>query len=84
MDTTNPKSPMLGQPLPRRDVAELIEMGAIYTDDIVTSSPENPTIPTDPEELGLRIVLLELEIDRLRVILDGLTALHLPGRSHGR
>jgi hypothetical protein len=54
----------------------------IYTDDIVTSVPETPTIPTDPEEIGLRLVLAELEIARLRVILEGVTlaVMRLPGK----
>jgi hypothetical protein len=51
----------------------------IYTDDIVTTVPDAPTIPVDPEEIGLRLVLAELEIARLRTIIEGLAALHLPG-----
>ncbi len=45
---------------------------AIYTDDIKTTVPDAPIIPTDIEEIGTRVVMLELEIRRIRAIIEGL------------
>ena len=90
MQTIFPKSPM---PDPHRQREPTLDELArtlgyvgspIYTDDIPTTVPDAPIIPIDPEELGLRLVLVELEIERLRTIIEGLTVLHLPGRHHGQ
>lgn len=44
----------------------------VYTDDIVTGVPDAPYIPDDIEEIGTRLVLVELELERLRLLVNGM------------